>query len=192
MAKNTPIIKDWFMFGFTVGVVSSVAKTFFNAAIHKAGVPTIRYGSVAAGLVLGKKPRLFGIIPAKPRTRGEWLIGYATDAFMGGIFGASVAYLKTKMPPGYAVHKGAILGAAIGGGSLILGNELRIDHMIKLSPIKISTFIATAALFGGLEGTFIQRFGTKMITQSHPTLTKEVSGQTFQEQRLSVKNTSHR
>lgn len=190
MPKNPPMIKDWFMLGFSVGAVSSLCKSVFNEIIHKAGVPTIRYGSVAAGLVLGKKPRLFGIIPARPRTKQEWMLGYATDIFMGGIFGAAVAYMKTKMPPGYAIHKGAILGAAIGGGTLILGNELRVDHLIKLKPVKITTFLSTAALFGGLEGAFLQKYNTQMVTQSHPTLTKQVSDQSFYQQQIDGVNIS--
>lgn len=186
MGKNTPIIKDWLFLGMTTGMMASVAKSLVNYALDKAGVPTIQHGMLAGNMVLGKRDRLWGLIPGGPRTPREHVVGYVADTVAGAGFGAALSYIYAKSPAGNEALKGALGGAILGFMTLAVGNQLNVSNFRKLTAGKVATLVGTSALFGGLEGMVIGKYGAKLATQSHPVLVKNVSDESFERGRLTT------
>lgn len=179
MAKNTPIIKDWFLLGFTSGVAASIAKTLTNFALNKAGVPTTHFGSMASAMILGKKGRLGGLLPPPELTKSEWVLGYVADALFGGLLGAGLAYVYVKTPPGNEFAKGAVGGAGLWAGTMALGKQLKLARLAQAQAPEMMTLLGSSVLFGGLQGLVIGKYGASAIEQSHPVLVKHVSSREF-------------
>ncbi|HHW13981.1 MAG TPA: hypothetical protein GXX28_03485 [Firmicutes bacterium] len=186
MGKNTPIVKDWLFLGMATGMAASVVKSLVNYALDKAGVPTIQHGTLAGNMVLGKRDRLWGLIPGGLRTPKEHLVGYAADTVAGAAFGAALSYVYAKSPPGNETLKGALGGAVLGLVTLSAGNQLDVSAFRKLTAGKVAALVGTSALFGGLEGMVIGKYGSKLATQSHPVLVKNVSDRSFERGRLTT------
>ncbi|MGE5553910.1 MAG: hypothetical protein ACM3XZ_08340 [Betaproteobacteria bacterium] len=191
MTKDTPLVKDWLLLGMAAGMAASVAKSLVNYGLSRARVPTIRHGTLAGNIVMGKRERLGGFLPAgAPRTSGELAAGYLADTIVGAAFGAALSYVYAKTPPGNETVKGVLGGAAMGAMTLALGNQLKVKGFRNLSPGQVTSMLATSALFGGLEGWVIGRYGAKLAPQSHPVLVKNVSNREYEEGRLALSRPS--
>lgn len=186
LTQNTPFRKDWFLLGFATGAVSSIGKNLANLVLYEAGVPTLFYGSMASGMMLGKRDRFGGLLRNGPRNRGEWAIGYMADAMLGGVFGAGLAYLHTKTPPGNELAKGAITGALLGGTTLVGGRMMKLDALARATPAQSIAVVATSAIFGALQGAVLGRMGSSMIAQSHPIMVQQTSRRAFDRERVQI------
>ncbi|MDI6871211.1 MAG: hypothetical protein QME79_07620 [Bacillota bacterium] len=185
MTRNTPFTKDWLLLGMATGMAASAAKSLVNYALDRTRVPTIQHGTLAGNIVMGKRERLGGLLPGgAPRTSGERAAGYLADTIAGAACGVALSYVYAKTPPGNETIKGILGGAVMGTVTLALGNQLRVKGFRNLSPGQVTSMLATSALFGGLEGWVIGRYGAKLAPQSHPLPVKNVTDRECEQGRL--------
>jgi hypothetical protein len=163
MAKNTPLIKDWFLLGMVTGMAASVAKAVVNYGLDKAGVPTIPHQTLASSMLLRKRARLGGLLTRPPASAGQKLLGYAADTFAGGAFGVALSYLNARTPAGNEAAKGALGGATLGMLTLAAGNGLNLAGFRRLKTGQAATVLGLDALFGGLAGVIFGRYGAKLV-----------------------------
>ncbi len=180
MPRSTPLVKDWFTLGLASGAVGAVVKDLVNLALERAGVPVVPYSSAAGSLILGPRERLGGLIPPPPRTTGEDLVGYATDIVFGSLFGAGMSYVISMTPPGRAFVKGAAGGALLWAMSIGAGHLLKVRPMERLAVGRAFSSLAVTVLYGAVQGALLERYGSRLIHQSHPALVKETSDRGFE------------
>lgn len=189
MTKNTPLSKDWLALGIATGISSSILKSATNYGLHRASVPTISFGGMAADAILGHKTRWRSALffqPQNPTLKrpADRVLGYSADALLGGIFGAALSYILAKSPPGNEFFKGSAAGAILWFITIELGSNLKIQKVQKANAKQLFTILAMNALFGGLEGMVMGKQGTRLIQQSHPVLVKNVTDEEFEKGRL--------
>lgn len=163
MSGDTPLSKDWAMLGFSTGVAASLLKTLANKGLSKLGAPTLQYGGLASGLVLGKKPKLGGLVPVTLKGADEQILANMVDGLAGGVFGATMAYMHFKMPPGHEVVKGTVAGALLMIGVIAGGHVLQIDNIPGIKAKQSLTLIASGAAFGALQGYILGRYGPGLV-----------------------------
>lgn len=185
VAKNTPLIKDWLAFGFATGALLSTAKTVVSSLMGRAGVRSLPFGRTATHLILGNRTRPWWS-PARRDTREEKALGAIVDTMMGGLYGTATSFVIALSPPGNEVAKGSMAGALASIATIAFGRVLRIQDVMAIEADEAIEMIAAGALFGGVQGLILGRYGSGMTIQSHPILVKQVNTRQYQQGRLDV------
>ena len=183
-ASTTPVTKDWFMLGLVSGMGAAAGRLIVNHILYAAGWPTRKFASVSGSFVLGKKTRLWGLIPSASPTPLEYTVGYTSDIMLGGIFGTEMAFISAHTPAGHELWKGVVKGAVLGSSTLIIGKQLKMAGLDGMSSEETATMLGMTTLFGALNGIILGKYGGSLIAQSHPILTKEVTNEQFTQGRI--------